>query len=98
MRDGWPESGVFCASGICRWTYGAAHVSGRRLHQIWREKVNRFFRPSTCRILIALLVGAVPLNALAESNEAFQFFQEEARIVTASRREQSIRDVPVAVD
>ena len=38
-----------------------------------------------------------PAQAFAD-NDAFQFFQEEAQVVTAARRPQSIRDVPEAVD
>src|SRR5258706_12934243 len=34
----------------------------------------------------------------AENGDAFQFFQEEAKVVTASRREQSINEAPVAID
>jgi len=34
----------------------------------------------------------------ATDDDAFQFFQEEAKVVTASRREQSIKDIPAAVD
>jgi len=34
----------------------------------------------------------------AADSDAFQFFQEEAKVVTASRREQSISEAPVAID
>jgi len=36
--------------------------------------------------------------AMGETIDAFRFFQEEAKVVTASRREQSINEAPVAVD
>jgi len=52
-------------------------------------------------LAIALTAGiffdqAVP--SLAADEDAFQFFQEEAKVVTASRREQSVDQVPAAVD
>src|SRR5713101_2424233 len=34
----------------------------------------------------------------AAGEDAFQFFQEEAKVTTASRREQSISEAPVAID
>src|SRR5690349_2147283 len=48
-------------------------------------------------LAIILIMSQVSL-AMGESTDAFEFFQEEAKVVTASRREQSIKDVPVAVD
>lgn len=39
-----------------------------------------------------------PSSGRAESVDAFEFFQEEAKVVTASRREQPVSEAPVAVD
>src|SRR5690349_7834178 len=40
--------------------------------------------------------GSVPI--VSADDETLQFFQEEAKVVTASRRAQSIQEAPVAVD
>ena len=45
---------------------------------------------------LILLGSAAPLRA--ESADDIKFFEEEAQVVTASRREQSISESPVAID
>ena len=47
-------------------------------------------------IAFGLLIGQTP--SWAAQPDAFEFFQEEARVVTASRRPQAIREIPMAVD
>ena len=42
------------------------------------------------------IIHSVP--AFADAGDPFQFFQEEAKVTTASRREQPISEVPMAVD
>ncbi len=49
-------------------------------------------------ILNITVIETLAFPARADSNDAFQFLREEATVVTASRREQSIREAPVAVD
>jgi iron complex outermembrane recepter protein len=57
------------------------------------------FLVSSARIGLIILLGAIqPLQAWAEVDDAFKFFQEEAQVVTASRRQQQINTVPMAVD
>ena len=48
--------------------------------------------------LSILLILQVTLPAWADGGDVFQFLEEEAKAVTASRQEQSIRDIPQAVD
>ncbi|MBI4249370.1 MAG: TonB-dependent receptor plug domain-containing protein, partial [Elusimicrobia bacterium] len=53
--------------------------------------------------MLRLLLMACPLSsnlfgASAAGNEALQFFEEEAQVITASRRRQSARDTPLPVD
>src|SRR5579871_5461119 len=45
-----------------------------------------------------LILSQVSSVMAADASDAFEFFQEEAKVVTASRREQSISEAPVAVD
>src|SRR5258707_215813 len=47
-------------------------------------------------VLILSIQLSTPIWAVGE--DAFQFFQEEAKVVTASRREQPICEAPVAID
>lgn len=56
------------------------------------------YRQSAATALACILVMTPLARALAEEIDPFQFFQEEARVVTASRREQSIQEAPVAID
>jgi len=55
------------------------------------------YRP--CRLLIigCLLFADVP-GAPAASDETLQFFEEEAQVITASRRKQSAREAPMSVE
>jgi iron complex outermembrane recepter protein len=57
----------------------------------------RMKRILTMGATIGFLTGQDPLTWAAEP-DAFQFFQEEAQVITASRRSQSISEVPLAVD
>jgi outer membrane cobalamin receptor len=53
----------------------------------------------TIRILLAAAVfSANSMNVYAESAEMLEFFEEEAKVTTASRREQSIKEIPITVD
>ena len=49
------------------------------------------------RLLVALLIPIQSAAALAADNP-FAIFEEEARVVTASRRSESISEAPVAID
>jgi iron complex outermembrane receptor protein len=46
--------------------------------------------------VVFVLFGAIP--ALAQDDNDFKFFEEEARVVTPARREEPISDAPVAVE
>src|SRR5689334_4552464 len=55
----------------------------------------------TLFIIVALLLTQVQPGQTADNkslNEALQFFTEEAQVITASHRAQSVSEVPVAVD
>jgi len=54
----------------------------------------RFLRLS----LIAILCASSLVQARADTGDALRFFEEEAKITTASRRPQSIQEAPAAVD
>jgi len=49
-------------------------------------------------LLIPLLLLSQTATVHAEASDTLAFFQEEAKVVTASRREQPISDSPVAID
>jgi iron complex outermembrane receptor protein len=55
-------------------------------------------RKSLLLALNMVLISQLTQSATAESEDAFEFFQEEAKVVTASRREQPISEAPVAID
>ena len=50
------------------------------------------------RILASLLLAALAAGPARAAEDAFEFFEEEARVVTASRRPEFIREAPVAVE
>lgn len=50
------------------------------------------------RIIASLLVAALAAGSARAADDAFEFFEEEARVVTASRRPEYIREAPVAVE
>ncbi|MDE2509930.1 MAG: TonB-dependent receptor, partial [Elusimicrobia bacterium] len=51
--------------------------------------------PGRLFVAFLILVQSAPARAAAD---AFQFFEEEAKVVTATRRSQSISESPVAID
>ena len=55
-------------------------------------------RNATRHILTFSLILSLVSLAMADTNDAFQFFQEEAKVVSASKRVESIRQAPVAID
>jgi len=55
------------------------------------EKNNAHRRQAT---LAALLMLSQASRVWADTTDAFQFFQEEAKVITASRREQSVLESP----
>src|SRR5258708_37499810 len=58
----------------------------------------RYFSQPLRLILISALCGFQPLQAWAENEDVYQYYKDEAKVVTASRREQSINEAPVAID
>ena len=50
------------------------------------------------RVLAAAVILGSAAPSWAASADDFKFFEEEAKVVTASRRSQSVLDVPAAVD
>jgi len=54
-------------------------------------------RLSTLGLTMGILIQSAGVSWAADS-DAFEFFKEEAKVVTASRREQSISEIPMAVD
>src|SRR5258708_21527466 len=71
-------------------------LSGRGVSLINSERMK--MRKLFAVILNITVIETLAFPARADSNDAFQFLREEATVVTASRREQSIREAPVAVD
>ncbi|HVO33552.1 MAG TPA: Plug domain-containing protein, partial [Elusimicrobiota bacterium] len=49
-------------------------------------------------LIACAFAASLARPALADDGDAFQFFQEEAEVVTASRRPQLLEDIPMAVD
>src|SRR5436305_448515 len=48
--------------------------------------------------LVALLIFSQVAPVMGETGDALEFLQEEAKVVTASRREQKMSEIPVSVD
>lgn len=59
-------------------------------------KFDRIFPLSRLSIALAMFVS--PGNMFAAQENPFSLFEEEAKVITASRRPQSIQESPVAVD
>src|SRR5689334_23129374 len=93
---GWWKSSV-SSSAISKVKKCAAAASSCGTVEPTPRRASSMRKSEKC-LLAAWLVMTPVRGAVASESDAFEFFKEEAKVVTAARRPQAVQDSPLAVE